>query len=341
MVQREKLYPLTHPQMGIWLTESFYKGTSVCNIAQTIKFNEEIEVDLLQIAVNKVIEENEGIRLRMTEENGEIKQYISPYRFYKLDVLDFSSDKNTCDDVLWTENCTKKAFVLKDSDLFYFKVLKLCNGKNALYLKLHHLITDAWGMSLIVNQIVEYYEMLVEGEKLPSEVRPTYTEYILDEAEYKKSKRFLQSKEFWNKEFETPMITRIGTDTKDYRDIKASRKTYVVPQSITNDIKYFCRENNISIYILFLTVLHIYLSKISSMEDIVIGTVFHNRPSSVKKNTAGMFVNTVPFRNNIPWNCTFSDALKSVSLKLATVLRHQRYPYDLVLEDLRRKYKID
>lgn len=342
MTKISEYYPLTHPQKGIWLTESFYKGTGVCNIAQSVKLGKELELEFLQNAINKVIEQNDGIRLRMVETKGEISQIVSPYREYQLETVDFSSDENENDVRAWVENHTKSAFCLLDSDLFYFAVLKLLDGENVLYLKVHHLITDAWGMSLFVNQVIEYYSILKEGGELPESMKPSYAEHIASEAEYLKSKRYGNDKEFWNKEFETaPPQTGISREAGDYRNIEAARKTYLIAPELTASIQSFCKANNISAYVFFLTALYVYRLRISSLKDIVIGTVFHNRTNAADKNTAGMFVNTIPFRMNISGDSTWLDALKSASKKIAAVLRHQRYPYDLLLQDLRQKYKME
>lgn len=343
MTKISEYYPLTHPQKSIWLTESFYKGTGVCNIAQSVKLGKELEIGFLQSAINKVIEQNDGIRLRMTEINGEIRQLVSPYRAYKVEVVDFSSHQSGDNARAWQESRTKSAFCLLDSDLFYFTVLKLPNDENVLYLKLHHLITDAWGMSLFVNQVIEYYSLLKAGGELPdSKKQPSYAEYIASEAEYHKSKRYGNDKEFWNKEFETaPPQTGTIRETGDYRNIEASRKTYLIATELTASIQSFCRANNISAYVFFLTALYVYRTRISSLKDLVIGTVFHNRTNASDKNTAGMFVNTIPFRLNIPGSSTWLDALKSASRKLAAILRHQRYPYDLLLQELRQNYKME
>ncbi|HEX2926728.1 MAG TPA: amino acid adenylation domain-containing protein [Ruminiclostridium sp.] len=342
MNKNSEHYPLTHPQKGIWLTESFYKGTGVCNIVMSIKLGRELEFGFLQNAVNKVIEQNDGIRLRMTEINGEVRQLVSPYREYQMEIVDFSGNQDGEGVRAWLENHTKSAFCLLDSDLFYFAVLKLPDGENVLYLKLHHLITDGWGMSLFVNQVIEYYGLLKAGGQLPDSTKPSYVQYISSEAEYHKSRRFEQDREFWNKEFEAA-LPEVSTsrDNGDYRNIRASRKTYVIAPELTASIQAFCKANNISAYVFFLTALYVYRSRISSLKDIVIGTVFYNRTNASDKNTAGMFVNTIPFRLNTPGSSTWIDALKTASLKLSAILRHQKYSYDLLLNDLRQKYKME
>ena len=52
----ENLYELTNPQKSIWLTEQYYKGTQINNIAGTLFIEEPVNFDLLKLAVNKFLE---------------------------------------------------------------------------------------------------------------------------------------------------------------------------------------------------------------------------------------------------------------------------------------------
>ena len=48
----KELYDLTNPQKSIWVTEEFYKGTSIENIAGTAMLSQEVNFDKLKEAIN-------------------------------------------------------------------------------------------------------------------------------------------------------------------------------------------------------------------------------------------------------------------------------------------------
>ena len=48
----KKLYDLTNPQKSIWVTEEFYKGTSIENIAGEALISQEVNFDKLSEAIN-------------------------------------------------------------------------------------------------------------------------------------------------------------------------------------------------------------------------------------------------------------------------------------------------
>jgi len=92
----KKLYKLCHPQKRIWYVELFKPGTNLANVCYDTKFNEKVNFDILEKAVNLVIKNCDGMRLRLTEHNGEIMQYIEEYKYYPIERVDFSEPRQRC-----------------------------------------------------------------------------------------------------------------------------------------------------------------------------------------------------------------------------------------------------
>ena len=56
-----------------------------------------------------------------------------------------------------------------------------------------------------------------------------------------------------------------------------------------------------------------------------------------EKNTCGMFVNVLPLRIQIDSNLSFEDFALKIAGDSMSLLRHQKYGYEAILEDLRAK----
>lgn len=59
------MYNLTSPQENIWMLENLNKNTNMNNILGTFCMDEILDVNMLQQAINKMIEINEGLRIRI------------------------------------------------------------------------------------------------------------------------------------------------------------------------------------------------------------------------------------------------------------------------------------
>lgn len=333
-------FPLTHPQKSIWYMEKMFPGTSISNVAGTARIKGIVDLDLFEKAINLLIEKNDSFRIRITKTNGEEMQYINTYQYRKIDFFDFSGYENPETQMFkWNEEQTSIPFNLYDSDLCYFAIIKMSNEESAFYAKTHHIISDAWTMSLLVNEVLTFYTALKRKEEIPREKYPSYIEYINSETEYKNSQRFLKDQQYWLNKFDPlPEATVLKISTTSEKCTKSKRITMVAPIKFTNKLREYCKENNTSPYPLFLAALAMYINRVTEKEDIVIGTPILNRSNRREKNITGMFINTLPLRLTIDSGTNFKTFSRYVSTESMSLLRHQKYPYDLILKNIRSKY---
>jgi len=83
----------------------------------------------------------------------------------------------------------------------------------------------------------------------------------------------------------------------------------------------------------------LYINKILNLEDFSIGTPILNRTNFNEKQTAGMFINTAALRINVNNNISFIELTKQIAQSSFSMLRSQKYPYEKLLKDLRKKQK--
>lgn len=332
-------YPLTHPQKAIWYSEKLHPNTSIGNVSATLRLKGEIDYSLLERAINLFIEKNDGMRLRIIEEDGEPKQYISDFTYHKLELNDFSQSEDPLQELYkYDERVSKIPFKLIKSDLFYYSLVKVSDNDGGIYVKTHHLISDAWTMSIMVNQVVENYISLKNGINAEQEEKPSYKEYILAEEEYKKSERFIKDREYWHNKFETlPEPTILKNHTSKAIGTDARRKTLLVPKKLTDKMRQYCTENRTSVFTLFLAALSMYINRITAKEDLVLGTITLNRSNARERETVGIFANMIPIRIGIDDNISFKTLIETVSKESMSLLRHQKYPLDILLKEVREK----
>ncbi len=332
----KKYYPLTHSQKSIWYSEKLFPDTSMGNIAATLRMFSNVDYDLLEQAVNLYVKKNDAIRIRISEIAGEPRQYVSDYSYCKFKLIDFKGDLKEL--FKWDEKQTRTPMKIIESDLFSFVLIKINDHDGGLFGKFHHLISDAWTMSLLVNYIMEYYTALKNGEVISDEQKPSFIDYIEND-NYKETNRFQKDKLYWEEKFETwQEITALKSRKTGNASTKARRKTLLIPQKLTTKIHEYCSQQGVSEFSLFLAAISMYINRVTTKEDLVFGTTFLNRSNAKEKDTAGMFANVaVPLRFYIKDEMNFNDFVESVSKEIITVLRHQKYPYDLLLKEVRDK----
>ena len=333
---KEQMHDLTSPQKSIWLTEQFYKETTIGNITGFLMIEEKTNIDVLKQAINIFVKNNEGMRIKIFEENGIPKQYVSEYKYFNIEEIELNEDEAE----QAKHEYAKIPFKLIESDLFKFTIVKMPNGNAGFLINIHHIIGDAWTMSITANQVTSIYSKLLDKEEI-EETKYSYIDYIKAEEEYKQSEKYLKDKEYWNNVFSTlPDVSKLSTKEINEKKIStaAGRLGFKISKEKTLDINEFCRENKTSPYAFFMAVISIYLSKINRLNEIIIGSPILNRSNFKEKNTTGMFISTVPFKCKIEQQTEFIEYLGELSSDLKSMLRHQKYPYECLLEDMRTQY---
>jgi len=331
-------YPLTFPQQSIWDIERFYGNISYTNIATTVVIREKINMDLLEEAINIILLQHEALRLRLVENEGEPRQYISQFSKNQFDRLDFSHPTQLKDYEEWQNYLTKIPFQGLNADLFYIALVRLGKAEGAMYLKFHHIISDAWTLTMIIREILNTYKDLISHVPLSIVQKPSYLDYIIEDMEYQNSPKYKERKAFWLQEYETiPEFTFLKERTQR-RDIRAKRKTVMLSTELSEEIKRFSSEYKVSGFVIFFAILALYISKTTLKHDLVIGTPVLNRANHLQKNTVGMFISNIPFRININTSWDFLTYLYRISEKWKKLLRNQRYPYQEILKSFRETH---
>ncbi len=350
----EKCHPLSHPQKRIYYTERKYPDTSCNNLAFTIRYGEELDKGVLEESIAAVIRKNEGLRLRMEEFpfDREPVQYIHPFDTFTLDYIDFGSGGISYDQ--WENSNTRKPFELINSNLFYFAYLRFSDQETGYYMKLHHLICDGWTTLLLFSEIDKIYWERKAGKPVDDTPHPSYLRFAVDEKEYLKSPRAAKDKISWKQillplpeEVDLSSLVKMRQIVGDgeymgHMNIKADVRTLAFPSILREKIAAYGKEYKTSSFKLILAALAIYISRVTGIEDIVIGSANHNRVTPKHKQMVGMFASTIPIRLNALGGKSFSDFVDEAGNTINRIIKnHQRYPFDLLTGEIREEIGSD
>ncbi len=333
-----KLYNLTYPQKSILLTEQFYKNTPVNNICGSAIIKNVVNFEVLKEAINQVIKDNDDLRIHLFMKKNDIMQYIVDFEKIDIEIIELENEEEI-------ENIEKslmeKVFSIFDSMLFEIKIFRFKDNTGGFTINIHHIISDGWSLGLFCRKIMKAYSNIMNNVDEENLVNVSYTEYIQKENEYIDSDKFEKDKKYWSevfKEIPTPAILPVDTiETNSRVSSIGERLMFSISKSKMKLILEFCSKNKVSPFNFLVAIYYIYISKILNLKDFTIGTPILNRLNFKEKNTIGMFINVVPLRIQIDTQRSFAYFVNSIAENTISSLRHQRYPYKLILEDLRKK----
>ena len=329
-------YELTNPQKSIWNMEEYFKGTTINNICAPEIIYEKIDPKVLKKALNNLVKKNDAFRIQIELQNGVPMQYITEYKPFEIEVVHI---KNEEDVKKIEEDGITHRFEIINSALYYFKIFIMENGCGGFVITAHHLISDSWSMGLVAKGALEEYHSLINKEELPL-TDTSYIQYIEAEKEYKQSKKHEADKEYWNTMFENiPEQATIPGGKKAFKEFSCDgkREIFWLDEDIVKRMNAFCSKNKISAFNFLMAIYAIYLGRVSNIKEFVIGTPILNRANYREKQTMGMFINSVPVKINIKDEESFAFFSHTIGKNMLGNLKHQKYSYNQILEDLRNK----
>lgn len=320
------MFRWTKPQKLIYDMEK-YAGGSIATICGSIIIRGKKDIGELIDAVNELYRLNDALRIRIIEIDERPFQKILEYSEQKIGVLRF---ENKAELDLYAAGYAKEPMDFYDS-LCHIQIIVLDNAFGIL-VKLHHIISDAWTLALIGTQI----SAILKNKNSFSSY--SYLDYISSEEKYLECKRYLKDKDFYIEQFEK-CDEVVYLSEKQSISYVADRKTFIIDSVKTTKITEYAKENNTSLFMLFMTILGVYINRVKmNQEKFYVGTAILNRSGVQERNTMGMFVNTVPVLFELDNDLMFTENLHRISKNIMDILRHQKFNYGDVLKAIRSKY---
>ena len=321
-------FPLSLSQQNILNLERALAGTSVNNISTTVKIKGRLDFDVLLDSINKVIENDSTLRIRLTNTQDGYMQYRVPYVKEEFPIYDFTNTSNEGIEN-WEIAVTREAIFQEDAPLYRFVLFRDSESSGGILVKLHHIIADGWSQIMLCNKIAKLYLEFLSGKgEATVELSPDYKLHIDEENEYLESSAYKKDERYWRR-----MVDNAGepSSLKTVNGATVSpvgkRMSFDLPQVINHAIFSFCQEKRVAPFAVFYMALAIYFKRNGGDNRFTVGVPIFNRTSHIFKQSTGMFVTTLPFYNEISDEWTLNEFNEDLMEKWYDLLRHQRYPF--------------
>ncbi|MCP4153521.1 MAG: AMP-binding protein, partial [bacterium] len=223
-------------------------------------------------------------------------------------------------------------FDLAEPPLIRVGIAETTAGKNMLLCDMHHIISDGMSVEILERE----YRALYNGEALP-ELGLRYRDF----ASWQDGERYRavikRQEVYWQEQFadempnlELPLDYRRPTQ----QNFDGANIGFYAGREVTTSLRAIAAENNVTLYMLLLTLFNIFLARISGSEDIVVGTPTDGRSNADLENIVGMFVNTLALRNRPEGGKTTDFFLAQLKEQTVAAFENRDYPFENLVETL-------
>lgn len=329
------MHSLTIPQQNIWNLHKFYEGTSIANNCGAIFFDKLCDHSLLNRAINRLVELQEGMRLRFWEGHGTPVQKAAAYEWEDFPSVHFASGH---DIDLHAEAFARIPFSADGSQMYRFEIVDAgdCSG---VLMCISHLIADAWAISIIAHTIASEYESLSGGSAADGR-SCSFLPFVDAEQDYLASERYRKDQAYWAEKYPVrPEPTPIRPGSLPSKTPAARRYRTTFSPELSASIDQFYREHNITQAVLIEAAVLTYLSRINpEQQELTLGIPVLNRSGAEQKRAVGMFISTTALTVPLTSDQSCIALCKEITRQHVKLFRHQKYPYSHILRDLHERF---
>lgn len=325
-------FNLTQSQSQIWTGQQLSPTSPLYNMAFTFEFHGSINIENFRSAFQLLLAQSDAMRTVFQIVDEVPKQKICDDFEYDFQCLDFSQKENK-ETILQEFVANQSKTIFDISKRSYESVLIKMSEKHFVwYLNQHHLITDGWSVTIQYNAILNFYKKLKSGENLSENQLPLFKDFIEFEHKKRNSEISENTRNHWHNNINTfsDSISFFGKKNDHFRS-QTNRTTITLSKEKSEQLRAITHESDLatwsedlSLFIIFSSLLFIYQSKINGQRKQNIGTPVHNRTSKDFKNMPGLFIELFPLSTEIEEEETFISLFGKVKNEYFTFLKNAK-----------------
>jgi amino acid adenylation domain-containing protein/thioester reductase-like protein len=324
--------PLSFQQQGLWFLDKLH-GTLNYHIATWHSLDQPVNAVLLEQAFQLLIQRQAVLRSVIHEEEGSPWQRIIPVDGWRLGRLEIAPavDPSSFDESLLS--LINSPFDLSTD----YMIRAWLINKDHLLLVMHHIASDGWSLSLVLQELTELYDSLCEAREPSLPVLPvSYADYVIWQRTFLDETRMNKVLSYWRGELDGVRPLSMPTDLTRPRiqSLQGLQYGFTMDDSLYSRLQQFSSDHAVTLYMTLLAGLYLLLWRYSGEEDLCIGTPVANRPQVLLEPLAGYFVNLLAIRCRLKDNPSFFDLLAQIRKTTLEAYLHQDAPFDKVVNDI-------
>ncbi|WJQ84449.1 linear gramicidin non-ribosomal peptide synthetase LgrA [Brevibacillus brevis] len=294
------------------------------NVTFTVDFPHSVDVEHIQMALQELVMRHEGLRSTYHMYHDEIVK-----RIVTCSELSFVRQTGV-EEVLHSLLAEHiKPFDLAKAPLLRAGIIETPD-KKVLWLDSHHILMDGLSKSILLREL----QTLLERQQLLP-LQSTYKSFAHWQNEWHSSEEYKQQAAYWKTllEGELPVVQLPTRKRPPQLTFDGATITYRANKELTRKLKTTATKHDGTLYMLMLTIVSVWLSKMNNdSEQVILGTVTDGRQHPDTREILGMFVNTLPLILSIDHEESFLHNLQQVKQELLSALQNQYVPFEKILE---------
>ena len=344
-VPRDGELPMSAAQRRLWFLDRYESGGAEYNSGGALRLTGPLDATALRTALDALVHRHEALRTTFHDRGGRPVQVVHPPAGAPLEVADLSAhpDRDAELERRLAEQ-VNTPFELDARPPVRMLLARTAEEEHVLLLVLHHIVTDAWSMSVLTRELGALYSAAAAhpGESAdrladragldPAPLQ--YADYAVWQERYLDSAEFAGGLEHWREHLDGAVPLELPTDRPrpPVRGTAGATRSFEVPADVLAGLRTLGRRYDGTLFMTLTAAVQVLLARYCGQDDITVGTVTSGRDRVELENVVGFFTNTLAVRTRVDESGTVEDLLRTVRATLLEAFTHADVPFERVVE---------
>ncbi|WJM89444.1 non-ribosomal peptide synthase/polyketide synthase [Pseudomonas brenneri] len=341
-VEVEDRQALSYAQRRMWFLWQLDPQSGAYNLPSAVRLKGRLDELALEQAFASLVERHEALRTVFRQLPDESLQQVPASAPLIVEREDFSilpEDERERRVRSEAQEQSMQPFDLAAGPLLRVKLIKLDAEQHVLLLTLHHIVSDGWSMSIIIDEFVRFYDAHRRGQALSLEPLPIqYADYALWQRRWMEAGEQERQLAYWQEQLgdEHPVL-ELPTDfpRPAVASHQGSRYEFDLPTALADELRQFARQQNVSLFTVLLAAFNILLYRYTGQTDLRVGVPIANRNRLEVEGLIGLFVNTQVIRARFDEQTLVAGLLQDLKEVVNAAQAHQDLPFERLVDALK------
>jgi amino acid adenylation domain-containing protein len=340
--------PLSYAQERLWILSQIEPESTAYSLRAAYRLEGRLDAAVLATALEDVVRRHEILRTTFAEEGGSPVQVVHPAGPIEIPLVDLSRESREVARerlVSLSRERLRVPFDLTTAPLLRPVLYRLGEEEHVLLLLFHHIVFDGWSGGVLIEELLEAYEMLAGGAQpaLPPPPRQ-YSEFARWQRRHLESGVIDSQLDYWRRQLAgAPLFLDLPTDRprSEARGSLGAVEKAELDDSLAEAVRNSSLREGVTPFMTMLAAYGVLLERYTGQSDILVGMPIANRNRAEIERIIGFFVNTLVIRLDLTGDPSFRELVRRVRDAALGAFDHQDLPFEKLVESVQPPRSLD
>ena len=299
----------------------------------------ELDIQAFHRSLQRLADRHPVLRTEFKEEGGKpLQRHLAghPVRLEQVEASGWSETELKAA----LSDKARYAFDLENDSTWRVSLLRRGQGDYILLVIIHHIVSDLRSVIILMEELRDIYHAEKSGTDITLRPLPiSFEDHVRSQRELLETDEGERLWKYWRDELagNLPVLDLpVDYSRPPIQSFRGRAITQQIDADLCHGLKRLAASEGATLFIALLAVYKVLLYRCTGQENLIVGTPTSERRRPELMGIIGDFINMVPLRADLSADGTFRQLLGQVRDKVVGAIKHQGYPFSLIVDRLQQ-----